>query len=353
MAPPTLVEPGSGAGGHIPAVAPNGTGSLACELCHSASGFTTFSGTTMYHAYVTSMKCDSCHEHGMTWKTNAGLWTRPSTSHHAGQDCGGSGCHTSCDTASRCGGGGNAAHLARAATPGANSGGARPAGHIATSDACLSCHTTAAWLPVARVDHSQVSGSCLSCHDGRIALGKRASHIATAAACESCHTTIAWTPARFDHAALGAHGCTGCHNSLRAAGVPRAHVPTQASCDNCHGTLAWRPAKVDHGALTAGCASCHNNAGALGLTPAHLRTGLDCARCHSYPDWSLVRFQHTSGAYPGGRHAKLACSSCHTTNTEQVAYSYPADAGRCGGCHAQDPKPAAHPHRASDAPLAR
>ncbi len=51
----------------------------------------------MKHAYVTSMKCDACHEYGMTWKTNGKLWTRPSANHHAGQDCGGSGCHSSRD----------------------------------------------------------------------------------------------------------------------------------------------------------------------------------------------------------------------------------------------------------------
>ncbi len=98
MAAPTLKQPASGATGHIPAVPPNGTGTLACELCHTAAAtsFATFSGTVMRHAYVTSMTCMSCHEHGMTWKTNGSLWTRPN-GHHAGQDCGGSGCHSARD----------------------------------------------------------------------------------------------------------------------------------------------------------------------------------------------------------------------------------------------------------------
>jgi hypothetical protein len=53
----------------------------------------------MKHAYVTALKCMSCHEFGMKWKTNTGvrLWVRPSASHHAGQDCNGSGCHSSRD----------------------------------------------------------------------------------------------------------------------------------------------------------------------------------------------------------------------------------------------------------------
>jgi hypothetical protein len=94
MAPPTLKEPPSGATGHIPAVPPNGTTAIACELCHSNAVFTTFSGAAMYHAYVTSMKCMSCHEYGMTWKVNSNLWTRPDPNHHAGQDCLGSNCHS-------------------------------------------------------------------------------------------------------------------------------------------------------------------------------------------------------------------------------------------------------------------
>jgi hypothetical protein len=408
MAPPTLKEPPSGATGHIPAVPPNGATAIACELCHSPSVFTTFSGTVMKHAYVTAMKCMSCHEYNMTWKVNSSLWTRPSPNHHAGQDCGGSGCHTSRDvksvarvprgtattTPARSSGttaptrktgpvarlpaaslagaiagampapaAGSAAGVAAAAAGAvfshanvagtacvtchsAASGSGKPVSHIASSNACQSCHTTLSWLPVTRVDHTQVLGSCASCHNGTIATGKPSSHLPTTAACERCHTTTAWTPARFDHAAVTPHSCTTCHNSVRAIGLPRAHIPTTQQCDSCHGTLAWSPVKVDHTHLTASCASCHNNVGAVGFSPGHLRTQIDCARCHSYPDWSAVNFRHVSSAYPTGRHAKLACASCHTTNTDKVPYASPAEAGSCAGCHAKDFKPAAHPKTA-------
>jgi hypothetical protein len=376
MAPPTLKEPASGATGHIPAVPPNGTTAIACELCHSPTAFTTFSGTVMKHAYVTSMKCDSCHEYGMTWQTNSGthLWTRPSPNHHAGQDCGGSGCHTSRDrfamrapttlprtttapVAPRAGVPAPTTAAPAAATAAFShatvAGSAcltchtgasgKPPGHIAVSNACQSCHTTLAWLPVTKVDHTQVIGSCSSCHNGQIATGKPSSHIATSAACASCHTTIAWTPARFDHAAIAAHTCTTCHNSVRATGLPRAHIPTTQQCDSCHGTLAWSPVKVDHSHLTVSCASCHNNVGAVGFPPGHLATQLDCARCHSYADWSAVQFRHTSVAYPGGRHATLNCTSCHTSGSAKIPYASAADVGSCAGCHAKDFKPAAHP----------
>jgi hypothetical protein len=353
MGPPTLKQPAAGPTGHIPAVPPNGTGSLACELCHSPSVFTTFAGTVMKHAYVTSMKCDSCHEFGMAWQTNAGrqIWTRPGPNHGGGQDCGGSGCHTPRDKlalrrAARAPATvvhSTAAGTACASCHSAANGNGQPITHMATSTACQSCHTTLAWLPVARVDHTQVRGGCASCHNGAAATGKPSRHMATAAGCESCHTTNAWTPARFDHTAVPAHTCTSCHNSVRAIGMPRTHIPTIQSCDTCHGTLAWKPARIDHTGLSSGCAACHNNGGATGMSPGHLGTRLDCAVCHSYPDWSAMHFRHTHAAYPGNHRAVLACTSCHTSDTEQVPYASPAYAGTCAGCHARDFKPAAHP----------
>ena len=378
MAPPTLKEPASGATGHIPAVPPNGTTVVACELCHSPSAFTTFSGTVMKHAYVVSMKCMACHEYNMAWQTNSGvqLWTRPSPSHHAGQDCNGSGCHTARDKlmlrpATRTpvsvvparAGSATAPQTATAAavtvaatfnhatTSGAAcvschsaaNGSGKPASHIATTNNCQSCHTTLAWLPVRTVDHTQVTGTCLSCHNGAVATGKPARHVATNAACDRCHTTNAWMPARFDHAGIAPHTCTSCHNSVQAIGMARTHIPTTQQCDTCHGTLAWSPALVDHSAFTGACAGCHNNNGAVGLTPGHFRTHLDCSTCHSYPQWSLVRFRHTSGAYPGDHAPALACSACHTGNSEQLPWPAPAYLGTCAACHAASFKAAAHP----------
>ena len=344
MAPPTLKQPATGSTGHIPAVPPNGTTVIACELCHSPSAFTTFSGTVMRHAYVVSMKCEACHEYGMAWQTNAGvqLWTRPSPNHHAGQDCNGSGCHTARDklmfrpraTAVTTQGTTTAARAAAAA---------KPAGHMLTTDRCQSCHATLAWLPVAAVDHSQVRGACASCHNGSVARGKPNGHVASSAGCDSCHTTNGWTPARFEHAAVTPHTCTTCHNAVQAIGMARSHIPTTQQCDSCHGTLAWAPALVDHGSFTGNCARCHNGSAAVGLPPAHLRTAVDCASCHSYPLWSAVHFRHTASAYPGNHAAVLACTSCHTGGSDAVPYRAPGYAGTCAACHAADFKPAAHP----------
>jgi len=285
MAPPTLVEPPTGPTGHIP------IGSFACELCHSNSNFTTFSGTVMKHTVVRADTCETCHEYGMTWKTNTGvqLWTRPSPNHHAGQDCGGSGCHNPRD---------KRALRPRATSAGATQSAVKPPGHPATSNACSACHSASAWLPVVRIDHSQVIGTCVSCHSGTLARAMPATHIRTSAACSNCHTTNAWTPARFEHASVVAQSCASCHDSVHAIGTPANHVRTRESCSNCHGTFAWMPARLNHSRLAQPCAGCHDRGTATGMPVAHLRTRLDCGACHVYPDWLIVKSPPVRGRVP-------------------------------------------------------
>jgi hypothetical protein len=197
-------------------------------------------------------------------------------------------------------------------------------------------------MPVARVDHTQVSGSCASCHNSTVARGKSSTHIASDNSCATCHTTNGWTPARFDHVNVVGGTCISCHNGVRTTGLPVNHVPTGAQCDTCHGTLGWKPAKLDHSTLTVNCASCHNNAIALGMSATHMSLQRDCASCHSYPDWAVLSFKHASANYPGDHKAVLSCVSCHTGNTDQVPYASPSDTGTCASCHAKDFKPALH-----------
>ncbi len=383
IAAPTLVQPPSGTTGHIPSNAPNGTATIACEQCHLATVFTTFAGTVMKHAAVRAMTCMSCHEIGMKWKTNTGvrLWVRDSAGHHAGQDCGGSGCHSSRDKFARRAAASSAtgqkAGITSAAKPafsgaaglvgaagfnhqrvmgascischGQASGMGKPPTHIHSSDRCESCHMTIAWSPVTRVDHLQLNGTCVSCHDGSAARGKSRDHIASGANCEACHTSNAWSPARFDHAAMPAGTCRSCHDSVHATGKPANHVPTSAQCDACHGTLGWKPALLDHSKLSSSCVSCHDNNIALGMPGNHMNTQRDCATCHSYPDWTPLHFVHTAAAWPGQHKAALECSTCHTSNTEQIPWASPADAGNCAGCHARNFRADRHPKTSAGA----
>jgi hypothetical protein len=399
IGPPALKQPPTGPPRHIP------TGSVACELCHLPTNFTSFAGTTIRHAAVAGQRCDSCHELGMSWYGISHLWVRDGPNHHKGQDCGGSGCHSPRDRsggntaaavrarvrgqpqstrvqaqalsvppgrlqaqalnmppsrartaepntaaaisawASRVAGGGQFTHPAVVGRcVSCHTSSTRPLSklHVATTTSCESCHNTLAWLPVRRVDHTQVKGPCATCHNGLLASGMSHRHVAVARNCDSCHTTNGWTPARFDHTAGAQRACASCHDSIHAVGLPRNHIPSTKSCDSCHGTLAWKPVRLDHSTLTTACATCHNNSGAIGKTSSHMTTALDCATCHTYPDWSAVSFRHTTPQYPGEHHTKLSCNQCHRTNTEQVVYTAPAQAGKCASCHVQDFKADAH-----------
>jgi hypothetical protein len=74
-----------------------------------------------------------------------------------------------------------------------------------------------------------------------------------------------------------------------------------------------------------------------------MTTARDCGTCHAYPDWNAVNFRHATPLYPGQHHTPLNCTQCHKANTEQVVYVAPAQAGKCGSCHAKDFKADAHP----------
>ncbi len=76
----------------------------------------------------------------------------------------------------------------------------KPANHIASNEICADCHTTAAWSPVAFMDHAAGTGTCGYCHNGFSATGKTPDHIPSTAQCDDCHQTNFWVPAVFDHA---------------------------------------------------------------------------------------------------------------------------------------------------------
>src|SRR5207302_945061 len=220
MAPPTLKVPPVGNPAHIP------YGTAACELCHAANVFTSFAGTIMRHAAVRNMTCMSCHELAMKWYGEPNNWTRPGANHYAGRDCGGSGCHTSRDkygirrgqratvTAPTRTATGTTATTA--ATTTARSGVVTARGGIAgTGAGTATAVAPSAGAPAATgpFDHRTVTGTnCVSCHSQASGIGKPSTHIATSDACAACHTTLAWLPvSRVDH--TQARGtCVSCHN---------------------------------------------------------------------------------------------------------------------------------------------
>ena len=114
-------------------------------------------------------------------------------------------------------------------------------------------------------------------------------------------------------------------------------------CASCHSTLAWMPVKLDHSKLTSHCGSCHNGTSATGKPSTHMSTQRDCVLCHSYSDWTVISFKHESTAYSGEHRTTLTCVNCHSSNSDQIPYASPANAGTCAGCHAAVFKAELHP----------
>jgi formate-dependent nitrite reductase cytochrome c552 subunit len=50
---------------------------------------------------------------------------------------------------------------------------AKSANHVLSSNNCAECHSTTAWSPASRFDHTQVTGSCASCHNNVSTIGNR------------------------------------------------------------------------------------------------------------------------------------------------------------------------------------
>ncbi len=139
------------------------------------------------------------------------------------------------------------------------------------------------------LDHTQFSMSCAQngCHDGIGATGKGPTHIPTSEQCLLCHVTTAWLPARMDH--TGVTGlCGTCHNGTNASGKPPGHFVVAQDCNACHITAAWLSVTYVHQTsnypgnhrLYMPCATCHlNNSTAVAYTAPSFAPS--CAGCHA------------------------------------------------------------------------
>ena len=240
---------------HVPSVG------IACELCHSPTVFTVFSGMNMKsntpaHTAVASATCMSCHELAYVWY-GVSMKDRPS-GHHTGTDCKNSGCHSATKFS---GFSGQMRPLLRAAAGTINQRflpGVGLASSLFEGDSLVFSHAGVA------------PGQCQTCHNGQLAQGLPPVHLQVRMSCDSCHRTTAWKPAQFSHQGVLPGQCQVCHNSAAATGKPAGHFVTARSCDACHRTVAWLPVMYTHisplyqaqpGNPT--CVSCHITNGEL------------------------------------------------------------------------------------------
>ena len=257
---------------------------------------------------------------------------------------------------------------------------------------CESCHKSAA------VGQFQgLATQCYSCH-AKDYQNAQPNHVASSfpTTCEQCHNANTWLDAKFDHLKqtgfdlTGAHKtleCTACHQGGKFAGTPATcsgcHLPdfqkttnpnhAQAgfpqTCQTCHNTSAWSPATFDHNTFTkfpltgshvsvscnqchmngqfAGtptdCASCHSKDYQGTNSPPHAAAGIPttCATCHNTTSWANATFDHSSTGFPlTGAHTPLQCSQCHLNNNYSITDT------TCVSCHLKDFQGTTNPNHA-------
>ncbi len=251
-----------------------------CVACHAST--TSFLGARYNHSGAIPGQCATCHN-------GAKAAGRPA-SHSAGLKA-----TDSCDTCHRTSAwlptswDHSRATPHSCATAGCHVTGAnqyfKPANHQTSpylgrnTFYCDDCHTYNSWVP-ARFAHNRPSpaGVCMGCHDGVNAPGKGAGHVATADDCVSCHTSTAtWGGAMeakpAGHVAYAAGvPCNACHRGSTVATGAALHAFLPATCNSCHfrGMVVYAPnnpiTQSSHeGNRNCSASSCHAPLGRKGI----------------------------------------------------------------------------------------
>ena len=247
--------------------------------------------------------------------------------------------------------------------------------HMDLEPTCSKCHDSS--------DKSRQRQLCLDCHKdmaGDVAAKSGFHGRAVARAqCNACHTehkgrnadTVGFAPEAFDHARTdfplaGAHvsaPCATCHK----AGKKYREAPRRCNdchreddshqgklgtdCAQCHEPAAFKPAQFDHSKTRfplhdahakVACFACHRDPSFKGApgrcVDCHASDdvhrgsrGPDCASCHGTVSWKQTRFDHAKASDYAllGKHAKLACDSCHRGG--DLKAELPRE---CSSCHA-------------------
>jgi hypothetical protein len=267
-----------------------------CSTCHNGA-FTRENAQAKSASHVsTTQQCDVCHRSTTTWATatfNHALASPPVTV----------GDHT-CANCHRNGG----------------SGLPMPTNHVPTVNACDTCHTSFTAFRPAVMSHDGTAGQCSACHGGGYvsqgALAKSGTHVVTTQACDTCHSTAAWSPAHYVHEANATRRCSVCHNGITAINKGTTHIPDNRQCDTCHtSTSSFLTRTMDHTGLAGQCSTCHNGAylseNAQAKSATHTVTAAQCDTCHTSTfTWATTITDHSRFTPPVtiGDHS---CATCH------------------------------------------
>jgi hypothetical protein len=160
--------------------------------------------------------------------------------------------------------------------------------------------------------------------------------------CDACHAIEAWLPVRFEidaHDRLeyrleGAHRAVAC--ALCHPKDPRLERRVPAAVRK-ELERRKRPVKVSLALLdipkASDCRTCHRDPHAGQFKARLAEQG--CAACHGLDSFRKPRFDHAKDSrYPlEGKHAQVACASCHRPDAAGVVRYKPLSLA-CASCHA-------------------
>jgi hypothetical protein len=210
--------------------------------------------------------------------------------------------------------------------------------------ACAACHGP--WPGEPAKFRGLAFERCIDCHAdahvGQIAGLVPAKAAPDAKTCERCHTLDAWLPARYeledhDRATFkleGAHravSCARCHP--RDPQLP-SRVPTVVRTSL---EARKRPVRVSAARFdvprAADCRTCHKDPHAGQFAQRVDREG--CTGCHQLSSFRQVKFDHQKDSIFAltGKHAQVACGSCHRPDAAGLVRYRPLVAS-CAACHA-------------------
>jgi predicted CXXCH cytochrome family protein len=216
---------------------------------------------------------------------------------------------------------------------------------------CETCHTESGFSP-AKFDHGtsafalegkHVQVKCERCHTVlsayRGAGGGLDLRVAKKDRCADCHVDAhagQFTP-RVD-----AGDCRACHSVsgfLPTTYTPVSHAKARflltgshaaLPCAKCHSdgavqaknTRQWRWAQVPV------CESCHKD-----IHRGQFASRYACSACHGTSSWASLVFSHDRTRFPlNGKHAAVACVSCHKPSASGAA-RFAGTPTRCTDCH--------------------
>lgn len=273
-----------------PIASPHGELEMACEVCHTAEGWSPVrldqfdhdsAGFELVDAH-TGLECGDCHvdlEFGA-----------------ASPEC--AACHAD-------------VHL----------------GELGRD--CSRCHTMRTFIDTARQRdlHRESTFPLTGAHAGTD--------------CESCH--IPRDLGDLQYLATETD-CIGCHRSEYESVVDPDHVQDgfAEECEYCHSTSTWLDGFFNHELQLAGmpviCVDCHQDDYDQTTRPNHTTAGFptDCEACHNTRSWYGSYFQHDQEYFPifSGRHAGewSECNECHSSPTDYTVYT-------CLSCHPHSDRP--------------